>query len=37
MTRHEAGNGDQAYFRRTASQAKAINLGFRIMRGGIRF
>lgn len=35
--RKEAGAGDHAYFTRTASRAKAINLGFRIMRGGIRF
>lgn len=28
---------DQSYFRRTASKAKAINLGQKIFRGGIRF
>lgn len=28
---------DKKIFRRTASRAKAVNLGFRIMRGGIRF
>lgn len=28
---------DQAHFRRTASHTKAVNLGTRIYRGGIRF
>lgn len=28
---------DQQYFHRTAAKAKAINLGARIFRGGIRF
>lgn len=28
---------DRAYFRRTASSTKAVNLGYRFMRGGIRF
>lgn len=28
---------DAAYFRRTASHTKAVNLGQRIYRGGIRF
>ena len=28
---------DNAHFRRTASHTKAINLGTRIFRGGIRF
>lgn len=28
---------DKKIFRRTASHAKAVNLGFRIYRGGIRF
>lgn len=28
---------DKKIFRRTASRAKAINLGFRVYRGGIRF
>jgi len=28
---------DHKIFRRTASHTKAVNLGFRIMRGGIRF
>ena len=28
---------DQSHFRRTASNVKAVNLGFRIYRGGIRF
>lgn len=35
--RAPAPKGDGKYFTRTASRAKAINLGFRIMRGGIRF
>lgn len=30
-------NADAAHFRRTATHVKAINLGFRIFRGGIRF
>lgn len=30
-------NQDANYFRRTASHSKAVNLGFNIMRGGIRF
>lgn len=37
MTRHPAGNGDHSKFRRTAASSKAVNLGFRVMRGGIRF
>ena len=28
---------DQAHFRRTAAHSKAVNLGVRIYRGGIRF
>lgn len=28
---------DQTHFRRTASHTKAVNLGTRIYRGGIRF
>lgn len=28
---------DQAHFRRTAAHTKAVNLGVRIYRGGIRF
>ena len=28
---------DQEHFRRTASKSKAINLGVKIYRGGIRF
>lgn len=28
---------DARHFRRTASHSKAVNLGFKIMRGGIRF
>lgn len=28
---------DAKFFRRTASHSKAVNLGFNIMRGGIRF
>lgn len=28
---------DQTHFRRTASHTKAVNLGTRIFRGGIRF
>lgn len=28
---------DQQHFRRTAAHSKAVNLGFRVMRGGIRF
>lgn len=28
---------DKKIFRRTASKTKAVNLGYRFMRGGIRF
>lgn len=28
---------DAQHFRRTAAHIKAVNLGFRVMRGGIRF
>lgn len=28
---------DTKHFRRTASHSKSVNLGFNIMRGGIRF
>ena len=31
------GKKDAAHFRRTASHTKSVNLGFRVMRGGIRF
>lgn len=30
-------NVDAKHFRRTAAHSKAVNLGFRVMRGGIRF
>lgn len=30
-------NVDAAHFRRTAAHTKAVNLGVRIFRGGIRF
>lgn len=28
---------DARHFRRTASHSKAVNLGLKVMRGGIRF
>lgn len=37
MMRRETGRQDERYFTRTASTIKAINLPFRVMRGGIRF
>lgn len=34
---YPAGSNDEQKFRRTAAHTKAINLGVKIFRGGIRF
>lgn len=37
MRRDTNKHTDERYFRRTASHRKAINLGTKVFRGGIRF
>lgn len=37
MRRPVSPGKDAEHFRRTASSTKSVNLGFNIMRGGIRF